>query len=608
VWHWTARQPRNAPRVEILGGSVATPVEQWVDECARLMKPAKTVWCDGSQAENDGLVDEMLRDGTYIALNEKTHQRCYLHRSNPNDVARTENLTFICTRTKDAAGPTNNWMAPQEAKDKVRPLFDGAMKNRTMYVIPYILGPEKSPYSKVGVEVTDSPYVVASMRIMSRMGTAALNRLGGSDDFVPGMHSLGDLSPDRRFILHFPEERLIWSVGSGYGGNALLGKKCFALRIASFMAREQGWMAEHMLLLGLESPSGKTTYMAAAFPSACGKTNLAMMVSSLEKEGYRVKTIGDDIAWMHVAKDGTLRAVNAEAGFFGVAPGTNLKTNPNMMTAFHHDTIFTNTAMTAVSREPWWEGIGTEPHEELIDWKGQKWTPGSGPAAHPNSRYTVAAKQSPSISSHWEDPEGIPISAIIFGGRRAKLAPLVYEARDWNHGVFVGATMASETTAAATGAVGVSRRDPMAMIPFCGYNMADYFQHWLDMGPKIKNAPKIFHVNWFRKDSNGKFLWPGFGENVRVLKWMVDRIEGRAAATDTPIGYVPTPASLTLDGMNIPRESLDELLSVNSNDWAQETEVTTKFFEIFGDRLPREITNQQKALTDRLARTTVAAK
>jgi phosphoenolpyruvate carboxykinase (GTP) len=608
VWHWTARQPRNAPRVEILGGSVATPVEQWVDECARLMKPAKTVWCDGSQAENDGLVDEMLRDGTYIALNEKTHQRCYLHRSNPNDVARTENLTFICTRTKDAAGPTNNWMAPQEAKDKVRPLFDGAMKNRTMYVIPYILGPEKSPYSKVGVEVTDSPYVVASMRIMSRMGTAALNRLGGSDDFVPGMHSLGDLSPDRRFILHFPEERLIWSVGSGYGGNALLGKKCFALRIASFMAREQGWMAEHMLLLGLESPSGKTTYMAAAFPSACGKTNLAMMVSSLEKEGYRVKTIGDDIAWMHVAKDGTLRAVNAEAGFFGVAPGTNLKTNPNMMTAFHHDTIFTNTAMTAVSREPWWEGIGIEPHEELIDWKGQKWTPGSGPAAHPNSRYTVAAKQSPSISSHWEDPEGIPISAIIFGGRRAKLAPLVYEARDWNHGVFVGATMASETTAAATGAVGVSRRDPMAMIPFCGYNMADYFQHWLDMGPKIKNAPKIFHVNWFRKDSNGKFLWPGFGENVRVLKWMVDRIEGRAAATDTPIGYVPTPASLTLDGMNIPRESLDELLSVNSNDWAQETEATTKFFEIFGDRLPREITNQQKALTDRLARTTVAAK
>jgi len=566
------------------------------------------VWCDGSQAENDRLVDLMLRDGTYTALNEKTHSRCYLHRSNPNDVARTENLTFICTRTKDAAGPTNNWMAPQDAKDKVRPLFDGAMKGRTMYVIPYILGPAKSPYSKVGVEVTDSPYVVASMRIMSRMGTAALERLGGSDDFVPGLHSLGDLSPDRRFILHFPEEKLIWSVGSGYGGNALLGKKCFALRIASFLAHEQGWMAEHMLLLGLEDPTGHTTYMAAAFPSACGKTNLAMMVSSLEKEGYRVKTIGDDISWMHIAKDGTLRAVNAEAGFFGVAPGTNLKTNPNMMTAFHHDTIFTNTAMTAVSREPWWEGIGIEPHEDLIDWKGEKWTPASGPAAHPNSRYTVAASQSPSISSHWEDPEGVPISAIIFGGRRAKLAPLVYESRDWNHGVFVGATMASETTAAATGAVGVSRRDPMAMIPFCGYNMADYFQHWLSMGPKIKNPPKIFNVNWFRKDTNGKFLWPGFGENVRVLKWIAERVQGRAGATDTPIGYVPTPDSLTLDGLNISRENLADLLSVNAADWAQEAEATTKFFEIFGDRLPEEIRNQQKSQTERLNRTTVGAK
>jgi phosphoenolpyruvate carboxykinase (GTP) len=587
---------------------VATPVEKWVDECARLTKPSSVVWCDGSQAENDRLVDQMLRDGTYIALNEKTHSRCYLHRSNPNDVARTENLTFICTRTQEAAGPTNNWMAPQAAKDKVRPLFDGAMKGRSMYVIPYILGAANSPYSKIGVEVTDSPYVVASMRIMSRMGAAAIERLGGSDDFVPGLHSLGDLSPDRRFILHFPEEKLIWSVGSGYGGNALLGKKCFALRIASFMAREQGWMAEHMLLLGLEDPSGKSTYMAAAFPSACGKTNLAMMVSSLEKEGYRVKTIGDDISWMHIAKDGTLRAINAEAGFFGVAPGTNLKTNPNMMTAFHHDTIFTNTSMTAVSREPWWEGIGTEPREDLIDWKGQKWSPEMGPAAHPNSRYTVAANQSPSISSHWEDPEGVPVSAIIFGGRRARLAPLVYESRDWDHGVFVGATMASETTAAATGAVGVSRRDPMAMIPFCGYNMADYFQHWLEMGPKIKNPPKIFHVNWFRKDAHGKFLWPGYGENVRVLKWMVDRIAGRAAATDTPIGYVPTPSSLTLDGLNISRESLDELLSVNAADWAQETEATAKFFEIFGDRLPHEISSQQKAQTDRLARTTVATK
>ena len=587
---------------------MSTPVEKWVDECSRLMKPAKVAWCDGSEEENSRLVDEMLRDGTYVALNEKTHPRCYLHRSNPNDVARTENLTFICTRKKEDAGPTNNWMSPQDGKDKLRPLFDGAMKGRTMYVVPYILGPEKSPYSKVGVEVTDSPYVVASMRIMSRMGKRALDRLGNSDDFVPGMHSLGDLNPERRFILHFPEERLIWSIGSGYGGNALLGKKCFALRIASFMARDQGWMAEHMLLLGLEDPTGKTTYMAAAFPSACGKTNLAMMVSSLESQGYKVKTIGDDISWMHVGKDGRLRAINAEAGFFGVAPGTNIKTNPNMMTAFQHDTIFTNTAMTAVSREPWWEGIGTEPREDLIDWKGQTWTPGSGPAAHPNSRYTVAASQSPSISSHWEDPEGVPVSAIIFGGRRAKLAPLVYESRNWEHGVFVGATMASETTAAATGAVGISRRDPMAMIPFCGYNMADYFQHWLDMGPKIQNPPKIFHVNWFRKDSNGKYLWPGYGENVRVLKWMVDRIEGRAAAVDTPIGYVPTPESLTLDGLNISRQNLDDLLAVNNADWAQESEETAKFFEIFGDRLPRELTNQQRAQAERLNRTAVASK
>ena len=520
---------------------MSTPLERWVDESARLTKPSKIVWCDGSKAENDRLADEMLRDGTYIELNQKTRPGCYLHRSNPNDVARTEGITYICTRQKDDAGPTNNWMSPLEAKEKVRPLFDGAMKGRTMYVVPYILGPVNSPFSKVGVEITDSPYVVASMRIMSRMGQAALDRLGGSDDFVPGLHSLGDLNPDRRFVLHFPEEKLIWSVGSGYGGNALLGKKCFALRIASYMAREQGWMAEHMLILGLEDPSGKVTYMAAAFPSACGKTNLAMMVSALEDRGYRVWTVGDDIAWMHIASDGSLRAINPEAGFFGVAPGTNAKTNPNVRTALQHDAIFTNVAMTATSREPWWEGINGLPQEELINWKGEAWKPGMGPAAHPNSRYTVSANQSPSISAHWEDPEGIPISAIIFGGRRARVAPLVYQSRDWQHGVFVGATMASETTAAATGAVGVTRRDPMAMIPFCGYNMGDYFRHWLEMGSRLENAPKIFHVNWFRRDRSGKLLWPGYGENVRVLKWMLDRIEERADATETPIGDVPAP-------------------------------------------------------------------
>ncbi|MGD0957924.1 MAG: phosphoenolpyruvate carboxykinase (GTP) [Candidatus Acidiferrales bacterium] len=578
---------------------MSTPLERWVDESARLTKPSKIVWCDGSEAENQRLTEEMLGDGTFLELNQKTYPRCYLHRSNPNDVARTEGLTFICTRKKDDAGPTNNWMAPSEAKGKVWALFDGAMKGRTMYVVPYIMGPAKSPYSKIGVEITDSAYVAASMRIMSRMGKVALDRLGGSDDFVPGLHSLGNLSPDRRFILHFPEEKLIWSVGSGYGGNALLGKKCFALRIASWMAREQGWMADHMLILGLEDPSGNVTYMAAAFPSACGKTNLAMMVSALESQGYRVWTVGDDIAWMHVASDGTLRAINPEAGFFGVAPGTNGKTNPNVMAALHHDTIFTNVALTE-SREPWWEGMDSAPPAGLIDWHGKPWSAQNGAAAHPNSRYTVSASQSPSLSSHWEDPEGLPISAILFGGRRARLAPLVYESHDWQHGVFVGATMASETTAAATGAVGVTRRDPMAMLPFCGYNMADYFAHWLEMGPKLKKPPKIFHVNWFRRDAAGKFLWPGYGENVRVLKWMLDRIEGCAGATDTPIGCVPAPGSLTLDGLSISRDALDELLCVNPADWIEEEQAVGKFFQKFGDRLPDAIRQEHKALAARL--------
>jgi len=578
---------------------VSTPLETWVEESAQLTKPSKIEWCDGSEAENDRLTELMLKDGTFIELNQKTYPRCYLHRSNSNDVARTENLTFICTRKKEDAGPTNNWMAPADAKDKIRPLFDGAMKGRTMYVVPYIMGPASSPYSKIGVEITDSAYVAASMRIMSRMGRVALDRLGRSGDFVPGLHSLGDLSPDRRFIAHFPEEKLIWSIGSGYGGNALLGKKCFALRIASWMAREQSWMAEHMLILGLEDPSGKVTYMAAAFPSACGKTNLAMMVSALESQGYRVWTVGDDIAWMHIGPDGTLRAINPEAGFFGVAPGTNGKTNPNVMTAIHHDTIFTNVAMTE-SREPWWEGMNSTPPSGLTDWHGKKWSSGKTAAAHPNSRYTVPAEQSPSISSHWEDPQGLPISALIFGGRRARLAPLVYESHSWQHGVFVGATMASETTAAATGAVGVTRRDPMAMLPFCGYNMGDYFGHWLAMGSKLKNPPRIFHVNWFRRDADGKFLWPGYGENVRVLKWMLDRIEGRAEAAETPIGNVPTPSSLTLDGLSISRDTLNELLAVNPQDWAEEEQAIGKFFAKFGDRLPAAICQEQKALSARL--------
>jgi phosphoenolpyruvate carboxykinase (GTP) len=586
---------------------VSTPLENWVEESARLTQAAKIHWCDGSEAENARLTEEMLRDGSLIALNERAYPRCYLHRSNPNDVARTENVTFICTRAKDDAGPTNNWMSPEEAKAKVRPLFAEAMKGRTMYIIPYILGPANSPYSRIGVEITDSPYVVASMRIMSRMGKVALDRLGSSADFVPGLHSLGELDPSRRFILHFPDENLIWSVGSGYGGNALLGKKCFALRIASWMSRNEGWMAEHMLILGLQDPTGKVTYMSAAFPSACGKTNLAMMVSALADRGYRVFTVGDDISWMHIAPDGTLRAINPEAGFFGVAPGTNATTNPNVRAALHHDSIFTNTAMTE-SREPWWEGIDGPPHEGLINWKGERWTPGSGPAAHPNARYTVRADQSPSISPHWDDPAGVPISAIIFGGRRARVAPLVYESRDWQHGVFVGATMASETTAAATGAVGVTRRDPMAMLPFCGYNMADYFAHWLAMGPKIKRQPKIFHVNWFRKSTDGKYLWPGYGENVRVLKWILDRIEGRAGAAETPIGFVPTPESLTLDGMKISRDALDELLRVDPADWAEETRATGEFFAKFGTRLPAAIRAEHEALTSRLQPTSIPVK
>jgi phosphoenolpyruvate carboxykinase (GTP) len=586
---------------------VSTPLEKWVEESAKLTQPDEIVWCDGSDAENDRYLAGLIHDGIITALNPETYPHCFLNRRNPNDVARTESVTFICTRKQDDAGPTNNWMSPEDAKAKVRPILEGSMKSRSMFVAPYILGPENSPYSRLGVEITDSRYVVASMRIMSRMGQAARDRIGDTNNFVPGLHALAGVDPERRFVMHFPEEKLIWSVGSGYGGNALLGKKCFALRIASWMARSEGWMAEHMLILGLEDPTGKVTYMAAAFPSACGKTNLAMMVSALESQGYRVWTVGDDIAWMHIASDGTLRAVNPENGFFGVAPGTNQKTNPNVMAALRRDTIFTNVAISP-SREPWWEGMGTPPPDGLIDWKGEPWDPSNGPAAHPNSRYTVPARRSPSISPHWEDPQGVPISAIIFGGRRERLAPLVYESRNWQHGVFVGATMASETTAATTGTVGVPRRDPMAMIPFCGYNMADYFGHWLEMGRKLKNPPKIFHVNWFRKDANGKFLWPGYGENVRVLKWMLDRIEGRAAATETPIGYVPTPSSLTLDGLAIRKDTVEELLRVDSSDWVEENEATAKFFEKFGARLPQEIRDEQESLHNRLQRTTVTAK
>ena len=578
---------------------MATPLEQWVEEAARLTRPQRITWCDGSEDEAAQMQEEMLREGRTLRLNSKTYPNCILHRSNPNDVARTEKVTFICTRDRESAGPTNNWMAPAEAREKLTALFAGAMKERTMYVVPYVMGPAASPQSRVGVEITDSPYVVASMRIMTRMGKAAMERLGSSADFVPGLHSLGDLNPERRYIVHFQEEKTIWSIGSGYGGNALLGKKCFALRIASWMAREQGWMAEHMLILGLEAPSGKVTHMAAAFPSACGKTNLAMMVSALQDQGYRVWTIGDDIAWMQIGADGYLRAINPEAGFFGVAPGTNAHTNPNVMAAIKKNTIFTNTAMTA-NQEPWWEGMDATPPPGLVDWQGRAWSASNGPAAQPNSRYTVPARQAPCISPRFEDPAGVPISAFIFGGRRARLAPLVYESFSWQHGVYIGATMASETTAAATGAVGVTRRDPMAMLPFCGYNMADYFRHWLEMGRRVPHPPKIFHVNWFRKGADGKFLWPGYGENVRVLKWILERVEGTGGAAETPIGLVPSQNALTTDGLNVSRGTIEELLRVDSSDWSREHEEAGEFFERFGDRLPEEIRGEHARLGERL--------
>jgi phosphoenolpyruvate carboxykinase (GTP) len=584
--------------------AMATPLEQWVNDVAKMTRPQKVVWCDGSEAEYEGLLEQMLEDGTLIRLNQEAYPSCYLHRSHPSDVARTEHLTFICSPERDDAGPTNNWMPPKEARDKVGRLFEGSMQSRTMYVVPYIMGPVESPYSKVGIEITDSPYVAASMRIMSRMGQVALDRLGASDDFVPGLHSIGDLSPERRFILHFPEERLIWSVGSGYGGNALLGKKCLALRIASVMGRDQGWMAEHMLILGLEDPTGEVTYMAAAFPSACGKTNLAMLVSPLEHLGYKVWTVGEDITWMQQGPDGRLWAINPEAGFFGVAPGTSSKTNPNMMAAIRHNSIFTNVAVTPHG-EPWWEGMDGPVPPQLTDWRGAPWAPGKEKAAHPNSRFTTPAHQCPSISSHWEDPQGVPISAIIFGGRRARVAPLVYQSFNWQHGVFMGASMASETTAAATGAVGVVRHDPMAMLPFCGYNMADYFGHWLKMGRNTAQPPKIFQVNWFRTDAQGNFLWPGFGQNVRVLKWILERVRGGGMAVETPIGWIPTSDGIERDGLDLPTSTLEELLHIDRADWENEIASQRKFFEQFGARLPREIQEEHEALVQRLHRVSV---
>jgi len=579
-------------------------LKNWVEETARLTKPDSIHWCTGSDDENAALIEAMVRSGDLIKLNPTTHPNCYLHRSSPSDVARVEHLTFVCTRQREDAGPNNHWMEPGEAHLKIDALFAGAMSGRTMYVIPYCMGPIDSPFSRCGVEITDSPYVVVNMRIMTRMGDEALRRIEREGTFVRGLHSLGDLSPDRRFIMHFPEDLTIKSVGSGYGGNALLGKKCHALRIASWQAREEGWLAEHMLIMGVQSPSGETHYIAGAFPSACGKTNLAMLVPPESMPGWKIWTVGDDICWLQVGSDGQLRAINPEAGYFGVVPGTNRKTNCNAYDMIQRDTIFTNVALTA-DNQPWWEGLDSG--TPVTDWQGKPYTAGSGPAAHPNARFTVSARQNPIYSSLAEAPEGVPIAAILFGGRRREVAPLVYEARNWTHGVLVGAGMASETTAAAVGQMGVVRRDSMAMKPFCGYNFGDYWQHWLAVGAKAKKLPRVFHVNWFRQDKNGKFMWPGYGENLRVLKWVAERCEGKVSAQETPIGFLPRSQDLDIRGLNIDNATLQTLLSIDPTAWKQEMESIGKYMDDFQARVPAELRKEQQIVSQRLNATANAA-
>jgi phosphoenolpyruvate carboxykinase (GTP) len=570
-------------------------LRDWIDRVARLTRPDAIHWCDGSDAENTALIAKMQADGTLIELNEATYPNSWLHRSHPDDVARVEHLTFVCTTHADDAGPNNHWMSPDEGHATMDKFFDGCMKGRTMYVIPYCMGPIDSPLSRCGVEITDSPYVVANMRIMTRMGAAALARIEREGSFVKGLHSIGELDPNRRFIMHFPEELTIKSYGSGYGGNALLGKKCHALRIASYQARSEGWLAEHMLILGIENPQGDTHYIAAAFPSACGKTNLAMLIppEGYRRDGWKVWTIGDDICWMRPGKDGRLYAINPEAGFFGVAPGTSSKSNPNALATIQRNTIFTNVGLTA-DGQPWWEGLdGGEP---VFDWRGHDYDckdRARGPAAHPNARFTVSAKQCPSYSPHAEDAQGVPISAIVFGGRRASLVPLVFEARDWTHGVLVGAAMGSETTAAATGAVGVMRRDPMAMKPFCGYNFADYFAHWLSFDKAGAKLPKVFHVNWFRKGDDGQFLWPGFGDNLRVLEWMIARVNGSADAIETPIGALPRMDDLNLDGVDLSAEARGKLFGFDHEAWRAEFASIGEYLDEYGPRMPEALRAEQ---------------
>lgn len=584
-------------------------VLQFVDEAVALAKPDKVVWIDGSEAQLEALRKEAIASGEMIKLNDEKLPGCLYHRTKPNDVARVEGRTFICSRRKEDAGPTNNWMDPEEMYKKLKVIAKDSMIGRTMYVIPFSMGAVNSPFAKIGIETTDSIYVVLNMAIMTRIGQKVLDRLGNSEDVVRGFHAKCNVDENERYIVQFPEDNAIWSVNSAYGGNVLLGKKCFALRIASYQGKNEGWMAEHMLILGVEKPNGETKYVTAAFPSACGKTNLAMLIPPevYTKKGYRVYTVGDDIAWLRVGADGRLYAINPEAGFFGVAPGTNEKSNPNALASTRKNTIFTNVAINPEDNTVWWEGLTKTPPARLIDWKGNPWTPDMKDAdgkpvkaAHPNSRFTAPAINCPCISSEFEAPNGVPISAIIFGGRRAATTPLVYQSRSWDNGVFVGSIMASETTAAAAGAVGVVRRDPMAMLPFCGYHMGDYFQHWIDMGKKIKVQPKIFNVNWFRTDSEGHFIWPGFGDNMRVLDWILKRCEETVDADETAIGYVPKPEDINLEGCGVDEETLKGLLNVDTETWKKEAEGIKEFYKKFGDKLPKELNEELSALESRL--------
>lgn len=588
---------------------MATPLEKWVDEQARLFEPKHVYWCDGSEGEARRIMEMGMREekieqhDIFLKLNQKNWPKAYLHRSHPTDVARTEHLTYVCHSDREATGPNNNWMHPKDARELMTKLSRGAMRGKTMYVLPYMMGHPDSPYAKACVQLTDVSYVAISMRIMTRLGKRILAKIGKSENFVRGLHSVSDFDPSKRYIMHFPEESLVWSIGSGYGGNALLGKKCFSLRIASWLGYKQGWLAEHMVIMGIEDLRGNVTYITAAMPSACGKTNLAMLESALPE--YIVWTLGDDIAWLNIGPDGRLYAINPESGYFGVAPGTSMKTNPNMIRTLKNSnfypTLFTNVGLNTDTNEPWWEGLDGKPPEHLLDWQGQPWDPAQNTkAAHPNSRFTVSLYNCPTLSREYDNPQGVPISAIILGGRRSKLIPLVSEAFNWDHGVFMGVRMGSETTAAAAGKVGVLRRDPMAMLPFCGYNMGNYFRHWINMGRMMPHPPRIYSINAFRQDENGRFLWPGFGENIRILKWVIDRVNGRVGAKETPLGLVPELNSFSTEGLDIPRENLQKMFEVKAGEWQEEIRDIGAFLDRFGHHLPYEIRHDYNRMAARL--------